>query len=112
MSRDIGNPRFIPHLVLHEFETWVIASVAVGADSLIPPEAAARLRPHIESVSSDVELLDDSPTTAPSRRVTEAWPGYLKVADGVATVQEAGLERIADVCPGLSTWLSRLRALS
>lgn len=64
MSRDIGNPRFIPHLVLHEFETWVIASVAVGADSLIPPEAAARLRPHIESVSSDVELLDDSPTSA------------------------------------------------
>ncbi|MEU0096737.1 DUF4276 family protein [Kribbella sp. NPDC006257] len=41
MAAAIGSARFVPHVVLHEFETWVIAA-ALGAGSLLGDVSVAK----------------------------------------------------------------------
>ncbi|MDX6284036.1 MAG: hypothetical protein QOH03_5107 [Kribbellaceae bacterium] len=108
MAEVIGNSRFVPHVVLHEFETWVIAA-AVGARSLLGDVSVAKaLRAEADSVGGDVELLNDSRETAPSKRVLRRWADYDKVIDGIEVIREAGLEAVMDRCPGLNAWVKEL----
>jgi hypothetical protein len=108
MADAIGNPRFVPHVVLHEFETWVIAA-AVGAGSVLGDVAIAKaLQAEAHSVGGDVELLNDSRQTAPSKRVLRCWPDYDKVTDGIEVIREAGLGTVMGRCPGLEVWVRQL----
>jgi hypothetical protein len=110
MAAAIGNPRFVPHVVLHEFETWVIAA-ATGTSHVLGDEAVARLlQAQARSVNGDVELLNDSLATAPSKRVVRCWPDYDKVTDGIEVIREAGLPAVMERCPGLTTWIGQLLA--
>jgi len=105
------DPRFIPGVMLHEFETWVIAAAVDRPAVLGDADVARRLRAVAAEVGNDVELVDDGPATAPSKRVAECWTGYSKPLDGINAVQEAGLEHIRSRCPALRTWLDRLTSV-
>jgi hypothetical protein len=108
MAKAISDRRFLPHIVLHEFETWVIAA-AVGADRVLgDARVAVALRGHAAEVADDVELLNDSPQSAPSKRVLSCWPDYQKVLDGVAVIAERGLDHVMRTCPALRAWVDRL----
>lgn len=110
MADAVAKPRFVPHVVLHEFETWVIAA-AMDAPAVLGDVAVAkRLDAEAASVSGDVELLNDSPQTAPSKRVMRVWPEYDKVTDGIEVIREAGLAAVMDRCPGLKAWIDQLLA--
>ena len=110
MADAIGNARFVPHVVLHEFETWVIAA-AMGAGSVLGDVSVAKaLQAEADSVGGDVELLNDSRQTAPSKRVLRRWPDYDKVTDGIEVIREAGLGAVMDRCPGLKVWVEQLLA--
>ncbi len=71
---------------------------------------AKRLEAEAASVAGDVELLNDSPQTAPSKRVLHSWPDYDKVTDGIEVIREAGLAVVMERCPGLKTWIDQLLA--
>lgn len=108
MREVITDRRFVPHVVLHEFETWVFAA-AMGASHLLGDSQVARsLQVEAETVGGDVELLNDSPQTAPSKRVLRCWPEYDKATDGIEVIREAGLEAVMDRCPGLKSWVAQL----
>jgi hypothetical protein len=110
MAEAVANPRFVPHVVLHEFETWVFAA-AIGATHVLGDAAVAQsLQDEAESVADDVEMLNDSPETSPSKRVQRCWPDYGKATDGIEVIREAGLEGVMDRCPGLKAWIARLLA--
>jgi Domain of unknown function (DUF4276) len=102
--------RFVPGVALHEFETWVIAA-GVGRPTVLEERPLAEAFQAIAAkFGDDVELINDSPATAPSKRVARAWPGYQKAIDGVAAIQDAGLEHVVAQCPSLKDWLDRLCA--
>lgn len=110
MADAIANPRFVPHVVLHEFETWVFAA-AIGASHVLGDAGVAQaLRNEAQSVADDVEMLNDSPQTAPSKRVLRCWPDYGKATDGIEVIREAGLDAVVDRCPGLKGWVQGLLA--
>ncbi len=110
MAEAVADPRFVPHVVLHEFETWVIGA-AMGTSHVLGDEAVAkRLQAQAQSVDGDVELLNDSSATAPSKRVLKSWPDYDKVTDGIEVIREAGLPVILERCPGLRGWVDQLLA--
>lgn len=69
---------------------------------------AKSLRAEADTVAGDVELLNDSRHTAPSKRVLRCWPDYDKVTDGVEVIREAGLQAVIDRCPGLKSWVGQL----
>jgi hypothetical protein len=110
MGDAIGDPRFVPYVVLHEFETWVIAAALDTSRVLGDAGVAKRLQAQARSVGGDVELLNDSAATAPSKRVLKAWADYDKVTDGVEVIRDAGLPAILEHCPGLRGWVGRLLA--
>ena len=66
------------------------------------------LRAEADTVAGDVELLNDSRHTAPSKRVLRCWPDYDKVTDGIEVIREAGLQAVIDRCPGLKSWVGQL----
>ncbi|WP_185448239.1 DUF4276 family protein [Kribbella qitaiheensis] len=110
MAATIDHRRFVPNVVLHEFETWVIAA-AMGSTAVLGERAVAtKLNAEVDIVGGDVELLNDSPLTAPSKRVLRCWPDYDKVTDGIEVIREAGLEAVIERCPGLKSWIDQLQA--
>lgn len=98
MAADVGHGRFLPHLVLHELETWVFAAADQLGEMLGSPEVAHLCNRAIVEAGSP-ELINDSPQTAPSKRLLEYYPAYLKTTDGPAALSELGLDRLRSRCP-------------
>lgn len=57
------------------------------------------------------EEIDDSPDTAPSKRIDKLVPGHRKPVSGTLAAQAIGLPRIRRECPHFSHWLDRLESL-
>ena len=57
------------------------------------------------------EEIDDSPDTAPSKRIQALIPGYRKPLSGTLAARAIGLPRIRSACPHFSDWLDRLENL-
>jgi hypothetical protein len=104
-----GEPRFVPYLQRHEFETLVLAYPA-ALRAVFPQDAPALIALE-QSVAAvpNVEDINDGPTTHPSARLTTAIPTYkpLKAYNGFFVLQEAGLSNVRPRCPRFDAWLAR-----
>lgn len=58
--------------------------------------------------NSSPEEINDSPVTAPSKRVALLVPGYQKPLLGLLAVLEIGLDAIRRECPHFRAWLDTL----
>lgn len=103
----IGDHRFLPHLTLHESETWVFAAAEQLGDLYGDPTLASRLRADVQAAGGP-ELVNDGPTTAPSKRLLSYRPDYAKTVAGPAVIAELGIARLRSQCPHLDRWLSTL----
>ncbi|MCC8245275.1 DUF4276 family protein [Saccharothrix luteola] len=99
----VGDRRFRPNLVVHELEALVFAA-ADELGQFLGPELAERLRADV-SAAGGPELVNDGPTTAPSKRLLDYCPGYVKTVDGPLAIQDLGLARLRAACPHLDGWL-------
>jgi hypothetical protein len=109
-ANDIGDPRFLPFLVLHEFETLV----------LVKPENLGRVLPQYENqlraLVTDIrgippEEVNDGPHTHPSARILQHLPGYQKRLHGPLVIKDIGLETIREQCTHFNEWLKKLEGL-
>jgi hypothetical protein len=107
LASAIGDRRFVSHLTLHEAESWVFAAAEQLGEWYGDPELAARLLADSAQVGGP-ELVNDSPATAPSKRLCRYRPDYVKTLDGPAAVAELGLPRLRAECPHLDRWLAGL----
>lgn len=103
------DDRFVPFIALHEFETLVIAAGAAQSSVLGSVDVAAAFRGLIEAENGNAELINDGPTTAPSKRVASALDDYNKVRDGVAVIED-GFEPGLSFTPRFNDWVSTLKA--
>ena len=110
MLATIGDRRFLPHLMLHEFEALLFAAPDTCGQHAGQPEVASRLSEAVSKCGSP-EHVNDGLQTAPSKRIKNAWPAYAKTTDGPALVASIGLTRLRSACPHFDDWLSRLEAL-
>jgi hypothetical protein len=99
--------RFEPFVVLHEFEALLFSDCDGFAQGIGRPSAAAPLAA-IRAQFEDPEEINDSPHTAPSKRVLQVIPDYQKVIAGTVAALEIGLEKIREECPVFRSWLTRL----
>ena len=74
------------------------------------PELAPKFQ-EIRDTSGCPEEIDDSPQTAPSKRIESLVPGYKKPVLGTLAVLEIGLEAIRSECPHFHSWLERLEGI-
>jgi Domain of unknown function (DUF4276) len=109
LARAVGDDRFVPHLVLHEIETWVLANCRQLGEVMGDPGPAAELE-RIVQREPGPELVNDGVDTAPSKRILGAYPRYAKTVDGPLVIAEVGLEAIRGTCPHADGWLREVEA--
>ena len=99
--------RFVPHVVMHEFEGLLFSSPDRFAQSLGRPD----LRDEFRAIREEFETpedINDSPDTAPSKRVRSLHPPYRKPLMGPLAVETIGLDAVRKACPLFSDWLAAL----
>ena len=106
----IDEPRFIPHLVLHELEAWVY-SAPDACSWVFDAEAVAQKLASIANGAGGPERINEDPNTAPSKRLMNVFPQYQKTLHGPMALEAIGLSRVRAQCPHASSWLERLEQL-
>jgi hypothetical protein len=113
LATDIGNPRFLPYLQLHEFEAILFADASKIADYYDRHvREVEQLRLMAAGVGSP-ELIDDGQQTAPSKRIASLIPAYAheKPTAGPLIAAAIGLSAIRSKCPHFDAWLRKLETL-
>ena len=110
LQQDIDAPNFIPNLLLHEFEALLFSAPEKFAEwlddqTLLAPMAAIR------GAFATPEHINNSPQTAPSKRILALVPHYKKTVDGPLIAEDIGLDAIRAQCPHFNNWIERLLAL-
>ena len=108
-SSDIAHPRFIPNLLVHEFEALLFASPD-AIETVLETGRPTEIARIVEECGSP-EAIDDGPETAPSKRLLRLHPSYRKAIDGPLIAQVIGLADIRSRCPHFDAWLRRLESL-
>ena len=108
---DWDRSRVFAYVQRHEFEGLLFSDV--GAFTLVPGVSQRSIQSlrDIRASFPTPEDIDDGPTTAPSKRISELVPGYRKRLYGPLLAEEAGLARIRAECPRFDSWVSRLASL-
>lgn len=107
----IPSERFLPYFQLHELEALFFAEPEVLAETL---EASGREAEFAKIVTDcrGCESINDSPNTAPSKRLEKVAPLYVKGGSEAAHAPRLGrkmdLSKIRQACPRFDRWLSRL----
>lgn len=109
LASDIGQRNFIPNLLVHEFEALLFVQLDAFAgwtndDAVLEPLRAVRR-------TTAPEDINDSPHTAPSKRILKAMSGYQKTFHGPLIACDIGLDPIRKDCPHFHTWLQKLETL-
>ncbi len=103
--------RFVPYVMMHEFEGLLFSDCQRFAVGIGSPHLAPRLQAIRDAFGSPEEI-NDSPITAPSKRVTDLIPNYQKPLLGTLAVLEIGLDAIRSECRQFNEWVERLEALA
>jgi hypothetical protein len=106
----IGDPRFVPFFMLHEFEALLFCDLGDHRAWVYQDGNIEQLRSVRQAVASP-EDINEGYDTAPSRRVLSAFPGYQKTFHGLLAVMDIGIENMRVQCPHFHEWLSRLEAV-
>lgn len=105
MGHDPG--RFVPFVIMHEFEGLLFSDCGAFSRGIHRPD----LQPSFQAIRDGFETpeeIDDSPDTAPSKRVLDLIPKYQKPLLGTLAVLEIGLDTIRKECPHFNDWVTRL----
>jgi hypothetical protein len=99
--------RFTPYLQLYEYETLLLSE----PDALLGfyPDRQAE----VAALKADIaglqpEEINDSPNTAPSKRILRFIPDYTKVIGGTLVADAIGLQNLRARCPHFHGWLETL----
>ena len=104
--------RVIPYVQLHEFEGLLFSQVSGFLNTPGADQEAIRQLESIRARFPSPEEINDDPNTAPSKRILEALPDYVKRIDGPQIAQAIGLSTIRAQCPRFDAWVTRLEALA
>lgn len=102
--------RFIPYVMMHEFEALLFSDPGKLAKA-VGNERVGDALMAIRNAFETPEHINDSPTTAPSKRIQAVIPGYQKPLFGNIAALEIGLDSIRAACPLFSAWVARLEEL-
>lgn len=109
--REMGgrfNPdRFIPFVMMHEFEGLLFSDCERFSRGIGRPDLAEALQAVRDEFASPEEI-NDSPITAPSKRLEQLVLDYEKPLLGTLAVLEIGLDAIRRECPHFREWLLSL----
>jgi hypothetical protein len=96
------------NLVLHEFEGLLFADIS-AFQGIADNGAIADLQ-EIKNSFPTPEHINDSPDTAPSKRIENIIPTYKKKLDGISIAKSIGVDGISAECRHFENWIAKLTA--
>jgi hypothetical protein len=117
VAKNMQTPeaRFIPYIQLHELEALYFAEPAKMADVFENPALTAIFE-QIVLEKGGCEKINDSPETAPSKRIEQCVRKYIKGrtanAHGPRLAERMSLLTIRQACPRFNQWLERIESLA
>lgn len=99
--------RFIPYVQMHEFEGLLFSHPQILAQKIKMPKSVKEFEA-IKNKFKTPEDINDSPNTAPSKRIEKIFPGYDKPKDPILVAKEIGIDTIRKECPLFDGWIKQL----
>jgi hypothetical protein len=107
---DVGTeliPRLLPYIQMHEFEALLFSETS----ALPKVMQNASTKDQLDEIREEFETpeeINDSPVSAPSKRIESIFPFYQKPFHGVLAAQRIGIETIREECPHFNEWVTAL----
>lgn len=111
MGGSFNARRFIPFVAMHEFEGLLFSDCAAFARGVGRPALQGKFQA-IRDQFATPEDINDSPLTAPSKRIINLMPEYNKRLFGSLAALEIGLDKIRQACPHFHAWLARIETMA
>lgn len=114
LTRLIGGDamrRFIPFVQMYEFEALLFSDPAAFARGIDKEQLNKRLTDIAQQFVSP-EHINNSPQTAPSKRIEALIPDYEKPLMGSLAALEVGLGAMRQQCALFNQWLENLECLA
>ncbi len=107
---DLDPRNVLPYVQMHEFEALLFSDVTAFELAL-----CERWTPEVKSALLAVadefphpEAINNSPETAPSKRLKRLIPRYDKILDGVLVAEAIGVDAMRRRCPLFDGWMEKL----
>lgn len=114
LTRLIGDDamrRFIPFVQMYEFESLLFSDPIAFARGISKEHLSQNLTDIAEQFDSP-EHINNSPQTAPSKRIEGLIRGYEKPLMGTLAALEVGLDSMRQNCELFDNWLKQLEKLT
>lgn len=92
---------------MHEFEALLFSDCTAFSQGIGSPALSAQFQ-EVRNEFATPEDINDSPLTAPSKRIQQLFPAYQKVLYGPSGAKAIGLHTIRQQCPHFAAWLTSL----
>lgn len=109
-KKDIGMCNFIPNLMLHEFEGLLFSKPECFNYCKISLQELREFS-RIGELFETPEHINNSPETAPSKRILRIYPQYSKILDGYNIASDIGIAVIREKCRHFNEWLVEIENL-
>lgn len=110
-----NNHKFIPYIQKYEFETLLFCKPEYFNEYFLDDTITKEMRKIINEFNNDIEDINDSPATAPSKRIKNLFEmineKYDKVFYGEAILSDIGLEVIKQKAKRFNTWIEKIKSL-
>lgn len=110
LDRKFQARRFIPYVMMHEFEAMLFSDCTLFAHGIGRPELKLEFQAIVDKFG-EPERINDTLDGAPSKRIETLAPGYSKPFLGPTAAKAIGLDKIRAACPHFNTWLTRLEGI-
>lgn len=105
--------KFFPYIQMHEFEGLLFSDVSQF--EWVQDGWSVEVEQNLQTIRDEFdtpELINDSPETAPSKRIASVFASlYNKVEHGPIIAESIGLQTIREQCPNFNAWLTWLESL-
>ncbi len=112
-AKDLNCISFIPYIQLHEFEALLFVDITrLKTEYPLSSDRIQKLKEETDKYG-DPEMINDSPMTAPSKRIIEAvepYYHYNKVQSGVAVTSVIGIEALLECCQHFKEWIENIKS--
>lgn len=95
----------IPYLQMHEIEALWFSDIEKISQKM---NADSKQKSELQKIVNEFnnpEQINNSPETAPSKRLEQIFIGYDKPRDGEIIAKEIGIYTILEKCPGFKDWV-------
>lgn len=100
--------QFIPYIQLHEFEGLLFSDIMAFKESFSESEVDLNEIEYAINHFDTPEDINNSPSTAPSKRLMSAIPCYNKIVYGSILAELIGIEKIRSKCTLFNEWVGTL----